>query len=131
MIPDNWREIHEECLSLHSQLVAQQQLETEETARVHQSQTQFTTALAASRFNDREAFLAALLDEETAQRLTQLKQSLEQQLQQATALCEQATQQQQAHLALRPQGSDADGPTPANAAARSGPAAAGQHHPPG
>lgn len=111
VIPDNWREIHEECLSLHSQLVAQQQLETEETARVHQSQTQFTTALAASRFNDREAFLAALLDDETAQRLTQLKQSLEQQLQQATVLCEQATQQQQAHLALRPQGSDADGPT--------------------
>lgn len=111
VIPDNWREIHEECLSLHSQLVAQQQLETEETARVHQSQTQFSTALAASRFNDREAFLAALLDDETAQRLTQLKQSLEQQLQQATVLCEQATQQQQAHLALRPQGSDADGPT--------------------
>lgn len=111
VIPDNWREIHEECLSLHSQLVAQQQLETEETARVHQSQTQFTTALAASRFNDLEAFLAALLDDETAQRLTQLKQSLEQQLQQATVLCEQATQQQQAHLALRPQGSDADGPT--------------------
>ena len=111
VIPDNWREIHEECLSLHSQLVAQQQLETEETARVHQSQTQFTTALAASRFNDREAFLAALLDDETAQRLTQLKQSIEQQLQQATVLCEQATQQQQAHLALRPQGSDADGPT--------------------
>lgn len=111
VIPDNWREIHEECLSLHSQLVAQQQLETEETARVHQSQTQFTTALSASRFNDREAFLAALLDDETAQRLTQLKQSLEQQLQQATVLCEQATQQQQAHLALRPQGSDADGPT--------------------
>ena len=111
VIPDNWREIHEECLSLHSQLGAQQQLETEETARVHQSQTQFTTALAASRFNDREAFLAALLDDETAQRLTQLKQSIEQQLQQATVLCEQATQQQQAHLALRPQGSDADGPT--------------------
>ena len=111
VIPDNWREIHEECLSLHSQLVAQQQLETEETARVHQSQTQFTTALAASRFNDREEFLAALLDDETSQRLTQLKQTLEQQLQQATALCEQATQQQQAHLALRPQGSDTDGPT--------------------
>ena len=110
-IPDNWREIHEECLSLHSQLVAQQQLETEETARVHQSQTQFTTALAASRFNDREAFLAALLDDETAQRLTQLKQTLEQQLQQAAALCEQATRQHEAHLALRPQGVDADVPT--------------------
>ncbi|WP_448717469.1 exonuclease subunit SbcC [Klebsiella quasipneumoniae] len=109
-IPDNWRAIHEECLALHSQLVAQQQLETEEKARLDQSQAQFTAALAASHFNDRQAFLAALLDDETAQRLTQLKQTLEQQLQQATALCEQATRQQQAHLALRPQGTDADIP---------------------
>ena len=109
-IPDNWRAIHEECLALHSQLVAQQQLETEEKARLDQSRAQFTAALAASRFNDRQAFLAALLDDETAQRLTQLKQTLEQQLQQATALCEQATRQQQAHLALRPQGTDADIP---------------------
>ena len=109
-IPDNWRAIHEECLALHSQLVAQQQLETDEKARLDQSQAQFTAALAASRFNDRQAFLAALLDDETAQRLTQLKQTLEQQLQQATALCEQATRQQQAHLALRPQGTDADIP---------------------
>ncbi|MEH9036011.1 exonuclease subunit SbcC, partial [Klebsiella quasipneumoniae subsp. similipneumoniae] len=103
-IPDNWREIHEECLSLHSQLVAQQQQETQEKARLDQSQAQFTSALAASRFSDREAFLAALLDDETAQRLTQLKQTLEQQLQQAAALCEQATRQHEAHLALRPQG---------------------------
>ncbi|MBZ4235995.1 hypothetical protein LAM40_21140, partial [Mycobacterium tuberculosis] len=69
------------------------------------------SALAASRFSDREAFLAALLDDETAQRLTQLKQTLEQQLQQAAALCEQATRQPEAHLALRPQGVDADVPT--------------------
>ncbi len=110
-IPDNWREIHEECLSLHSQLVAQQQQETQEKARLDQSQAQFTSALAASRFSDREAFLAALLDDETAQRLTQLKQTLEQQLQQAAALCEQATRQYEAHLALRPQGVDADVPT--------------------
>ena len=110
-IPDNWRAIHEECLALHSQLVAQQQLETEEKARLDQSQAQFTAALAASRFNDRQAFLAALLDDETAQRLTQLKQTLEQQLQQAAALCEQATRQHEAHLALRPQGMDADVPT--------------------
>ncbi|WP_407308643.1 exonuclease subunit SbcC, partial [Klebsiella quasipneumoniae] len=55
-IPDNWRAIHEECLALHSQLVAQQQLETEEKARLDQSQAQFTAALAASRFNDRQAF---------------------------------------------------------------------------
>ncbi len=110
-IPDNWREIHEECLSLHSQLVAQQQQETQEKARLDQSQAQFTSALAASRFSDREAFLAALLDDETAQRLTQLKQTLEQQLQQAAALCEQATRQHEALLALRPQGVDADVPT--------------------
>ncbi|QRZ77105.1 exonuclease subunit SbcC [Klebsiella quasipneumoniae] len=110
VVPDNWRAIHEECLALHSQLVAQQQLETEEKARLDQSQAQFTAALAASRFSDRQAFLAALLDDETVQRLTQLKQTLEQQLQQATALCEQATRQQQAHLALRPQGTDADIP---------------------
>lgn len=110
-IPDNWREIHEECLSLHSQLVAQQQQETQEKARLDQSQAQFTSALATSRFSDREAFLAALLDDETAQRLTQLKQTLEQQLQQAAALCEQATRQHEAHLALRPQGVDADVPT--------------------
>ncbi len=56
----------------HSQLVAQQQQETQEKARRDQSQAQFTSALAASRFSDREAFLAALLDDETAQRLTQL-----------------------------------------------------------
>ncbi|HBQ7865904.1 TPA: SbcC/MukB-like Walker B domain-containing protein, partial [Klebsiella pneumoniae] len=92
-------------------LVAQQQQETQEKARLDQSQAQFTSALAASRFSDREAFLAALLDDETAQRLTQLKQTLEQQLQQAAALCEQATRQHEAHLALRPQGVDADVPT--------------------
>lgn len=37
VIPDNRREIYEECLSLHNQLVAQQQLEAEETVRVHRS----------------------------------------------------------------------------------------------
>lgn len=82
-----------------------------EKARLDQSQAQFTSATAASRFSDREAFLTALLDDETAQRLTQLKQTLEQQLQQAAALCEQATRQYEAHLALRPQGVDADVPT--------------------
>ncbi len=47
--------------------------ETQEKARLDQSQAQFTSALAASRFSDREAFLAALLDDETAQRLTRVK----------------------------------------------------------
>ncbi len=75
-----------------------------EKARLDQSQAQFTSAPAASRFSDREAFLAALLDDETAQRLTQLKQTLEQQLQQAAALCEQATRQHEAHGAASARG---------------------------
>jgi exonuclease SbcC len=42
-IPDNWREIHEECLSLHSQLVAQQQQETRKR-RVWTSRRRITSA---------------------------------------------------------------------------------------
>jgi exonuclease SbcC len=57
VIPDNWRAIHDECVSLQSQLAAQQQQEKLEQERLQQSQTQFTAALAASCFADREAFL--------------------------------------------------------------------------
>ena len=53
--------------------------------------------LAASRFSDRRRSSPRCWMT-TAQRLTQLKQTLEQQLQQATALCEQATWQHEAHL---------------------------------
>jgi exonuclease SbcC len=43
--------------------------------------------------------------------LEQLKQSLENQIQQATALSGQANQQLQAHVALRPEGLEADAST--------------------
>lgn len=63
--PENWREIHDECLSLQSQLATLQQQESLESERLQHATAQFATALAASCFADREAFLAALLDEET------------------------------------------------------------------
>lgn len=109
-IPANWREIHDECVSLQSQHVAQQQQETLESERLQQSQMQFVTALAASHFADRDAFLAALLDDDNVRRLGQLKQTLENQIQQATALFGQASQQLQAHQSLRPEALDTDAP---------------------
>ena len=84
-IPDDWRDIHNECVSLQSQLAALQQQEALERERLQQSQTQFTAALSASCFADRDAFLAALLDDDAIRRLEQLKQSLENQIQQAAA----------------------------------------------
>ena len=111
VIPENWREIHDECVSLQSQLATLQQQENLESERLQHSTTQFSTALAESCFADREAFLAALLDEETIHRLEQQKQTLENLLQQATALSGQAHQQLQAHHALRPEGLDTDAQT--------------------
>ncbi len=63
-----------------------QQQESLESERLQHATAQFATALAASCFADREAFLAALLDEETIRHLEQRKQTLESQLQQAIAL---------------------------------------------
>ncbi len=108
VIPENWRDIHTECVSLHSQLATLQQQFRLESERLQQAQTQFAAALAASIFSDREAFLAALLDDATLHRLEQLKQSLENQIQQATALLQQAGQRLNAHLELRPENLTAD-----------------------
>lgn len=110
IIPDNWRDIHNECVSLQSQLATLQQQEGLESERMQQSQAQFAAALAASTFANQEAFLAALLDNVTQLRLEQLKQTLENQNQQATALFGQANQQLQGHLQLRPEGADCDVP---------------------
>lgn len=108
VIPDGWREIHDECVSLHSQLIAQQQQEALESERLQLAQAQFTAALSASHFDDQDAFLSALLDADTVRRLETLKQTLEKQMQQATALFAQAEQQLQSHQALRSEGLEAD-----------------------
>ncbi|MEB6380569.1 exonuclease subunit SbcC [Leclercia adecarboxylata] len=108
VIPDNWREIHTECVSLQSQLATLQQQYTLESERLQQSREQFAAALAASVFSDREAFLAALLDADTVRRLEQLKQTLENQIQQSTALLQQAGQRLNVHLEQRPAGLTAE-----------------------
>lgn len=110
-IPDNWREIHDQCVSLQSQLATLQQQEGLESERLLESQKQFSAALSASIFVDREAFLAALLDNDTLQHLEKLKQTLESQIQQATALSTEASQRVQTHQALRPEGLESDAQT--------------------
>jgi len=110
VIPANWRDIHTECVSLQSQLATLQQQHKLESERLQHAQAQFAAALAASVFSDRDAFLAALLDDSTLHRLEQLKQTLENQIQQATALLQQAGQRLNEHLEQRPEGLSADAP---------------------
>ena len=66
-IPDNWREIHENACRCTASLSPSSSRKPGK-GRLDQSQAQFTSALAASRFADRDAFLAALLDDDAAQR---------------------------------------------------------------
>ncbi|POT58445.1 exonuclease subunit SbcC [Citrobacter amalonaticus] len=103
---ENWRQVHDECLSLQSQRQTLQQQGVQEKARAAEMQAQFDTALQASVFADRDAFLAALLDDAAVTRLEQLKQSLENQLQQAQALASQSAQALAAHQQQPPAGLD-------------------------
>jgi len=83
---DGWRQVHDECLAIQSQWQTLGQQESQQQVQLKESEAQFSAALAASPFADRQAFLAALLDEETRQRLENLKQTLESRLQQNQAL---------------------------------------------
>ena len=83
---DGWRQVHDDCLALQSQWQTLGQQESQQQAQLKESEAQFSAALAASPFADRQAFLDALLDEETRQRLENLKQTLESRLQQNQAL---------------------------------------------
>jgi exonuclease SbcC len=58
-VPENWRAIHTECISLQGQLSTLQAQEKLDAERLTELQAQFATALAASCFSDRQAFLAA------------------------------------------------------------------------
>lgn len=101
-VPENWQAIHTECISLQSQLNTLQAQERVDADRLTELQEQFAAALAASCFTDQQAFLAAVLDDESVSKLEQLKQTLEQQIQQSRALAHQAEQQCKAHAAQRP-----------------------------
>ncbi|BBV77937.1 nuclease SbcCD subunit C [Raoultella planticola] len=81
-----WRQVHDDCLALHSQWRTLSQQESQQQEALHETHAQFAGALSRSPFADQQAFLAALLDEETRQRLEQLKQTLENALQQNNAL---------------------------------------------
>ncbi len=90
---EGWRQVHDDCLALQSQWQTLGQQESQQQAQVKESEKQFTAALAASPFADQTAFLAALLDEASRQRLEQLKQTLEKEVQhnQTLALRAQAS----------------------------------------
>lgn len=103
---ENWRQVHDDCLSLQGQWQTLQQQEAQDVQRAADIQAQFDAALQASIFDNRDAFIAALLDEETFNRLEQLKQSLEVQQQQAQTLLNQAQQALVTHQQQQPTGVD-------------------------
>ena len=103
---ENWRQVHDDCLSLQGQWQTLQLQEGQDVQHAAEIQAQFDAALQASIFDNRDAFIAALLDEETFNRLEQLKQSLEVQQQQAQTLLNQAQQALVTHQQQQPTGVD-------------------------
>ncbi|WP_313129810.1 exonuclease subunit SbcC [Pseudescherichia vulneris] len=101
---DGWQQVHHDCVSLHGQVQTIQQQLALEAGRVAQQQAQFNAELAKSPFPDRQAFLAALLEDGERQRLEQLQHSLESQLQQSQVLLTQAQAALTAHQAQPPAG---------------------------
>ncbi len=101
---DNWRQVHEQCLALHSQQQTLQQQDVLAAQSLQKAQAQFDTALQASVFDDQQAFLAALMDEQTLTQLEQLKQNLENQRRQAQTLVTQTAETLAQHQQHRPDG---------------------------
>ena len=99
---DNWRQVHEQCLALHSQQQTLQQQDVLAAQSLQKAQAQFDTALQASVFDDQQAFLAALMDEQTLTQLEQLKQNLENQRRQAQTLVTQTAETLAQHQQHRP-----------------------------
>ncbi|ECE6904988.1 exonuclease subunit SbcC [Salmonella enterica subsp. enterica] len=103
---DNWRQAHDECVSLQSQLQTLQEQTTQEQQRAAEAIAHFDAALKNSPFDSQATFLAALLDEETVPRLEKQQQTLESQLQQAKALSAQSAQALADHQQQPPAGLD-------------------------
>lgn len=103
---DNWRQTHDECVSLQSQLQTLQEQTTQEQQRAAEAIAHFDAALKNSPFDSQATFLAALLDEETVTRLEKQQQTLESQLQQAKALSAQSAQALADHQQQPPAGLD-------------------------
>ncbi|EPS1773456.1 exonuclease subunit SbcC [Klebsiella aerogenes] len=107
---EGWRQVHDDCLALQSQWQTLGQQESQQQAQVKESEKQFTAALAASPFADQAAFLAALLDEATRQRLEQLKQTLEKEVQQNQTLALRAQTSLERHQQQPPADIDINQP---------------------
>ncbi|MGK3042767.1 exonuclease subunit SbcC [Klebsiella michiganensis] len=107
---DGWRQVHDDCLALQSQWQTLGQQESQQQAQLKESEAQFSAALAASPFADQQAFLAALLDEETRRRLGRLKQTLESTLQQNQALAMRAREALDSHRQQPPAETDISQP---------------------
>ncbi|EGI6810717.1 exonuclease subunit SbcC [Escherichia coli] len=103
---ENWRQVHEQCLALQSQWQTLQQQEVQAAQNQQKVQAQFDAALQNSVFSDQQAFLAALMDEQTLTQLEQLKQNLENQRRQAQTLATQAAETLAQHQQHRPGGLD-------------------------
>jgi exonuclease SbcC len=99
---DGWQQVHHDCVSLESQWQTLQQQESQTRERLTLAQKAFDEALAASQFSDQQAFLAALLDDDTRRQLEEMKQKLENQLQQQQALATQAQNALTEHQLQRP-----------------------------
>lgn len=102
MALDGWQQLHHDCVSLQSQWQTLQQQESQARERLTLAQKEFDAALEGSQFASQNAFLAALLDDDTRQKLEQLKQQLENQLQQQQALASQAQNERVQHQQQRP-----------------------------
>nr|WP_223226645.1 exonuclease subunit SbcC [Klebsiella michiganensis] len=107
---DGWRQVHDDCLALQSQWQTLGQQESQQQAQLKESEAQFSAALATSPFADQRAFLAALLDKETRQRLERLKQTLESTLQQNQALAMRAREALDSHRQQPPAETDISQP---------------------
>lgn len=107
---DGWRQIADECVSLLARQQTLQQQEILENQRLQQVTTQFEEGLTASAFSDRQAFLAALLDDALRRELEALKQAREQALQQSQALAVQAQHMLEQHRQNPPQETDIQQP---------------------
>lgn len=107
---DGWRQVHDDCLALQSQWQTLGQQESQQQAQLKESEAQFSAALAAIPFADQQAFLAALLDEETRRRLERLKQTLESTLQQNQALAMRAREALDSHRQQPPAETDISQP---------------------
>ncbi len=107
---EGWRQVHDDCLALQSQWQTLGQQESQLQAQLKESESRFTAALATSPFTDQNAFLAALLDEPTRQRLEQLKQTLEKEAQHHQTLARRAQESLERHIQQPPADIDSTPP---------------------